>query len=99
MARKFYSAYVEHHMRYYARYEKPNFFRCHADERSWYACKYVLDELSEKDRERILEIYRLGDTIPDNIYQLAKSENLNQDWLWKLLADFERNVALKRGLI
>lgn len=99
MGRKYYSSYIEHHMRFHARFEKPVFFSSDADERSWYACQYVLDELSEKDREMILTIYREVGTIPDNVYNLAEKQGISEGRIWKILGDFENKVATKRGLI
>ncbi len=86
-------------MRFYARYSKPNYFRSDADRKNWLACKNALKEFSAEDRERLLTIYRDGDTIPDNVYQLSKKENINQDSIWKLIGDLERKVAKRRGLI
>lgn len=99
MARNFYSAYIEHCMRFYARYSHVNCFRSDADRKNWFACEDALKEFSETDRERLICIYREGDTISDNVYQLAKKENINQDSVWKLIGDLERKVAQKRGLI
>lgn len=99
MARSFYSAYIEHCMRFYARYKKPEYFRSDADKKNWLACDNALKDFSAEDRERLLTLYREGDTIPDNVYQLAKKEKINQDTLWKLLGDFERKAAKRRGLL
>ena len=99
MARNFYSAYVEHCMRFYPRYPKPNRFRSEADKKNWYSCEYALKDFTEKDREWLITIYTEGDTIPDNVYALSKKEKLNQEVLWKLINDLERKVAKKRGLI
>lgn len=99
MARNFYSAYIEHCMRFYARYSKPNHFRHDADRKNWLACDNALKDFSAEDRERLLTIYREGDTIPDNVYHLSKKEKVNQDTIWKLLGDLERKVAKRRGLI
>ena len=95
MARSFYSAYIEHCMRFYARYKKPEFFRSDADKKNWLACDNALKNFSAEDRERILILYREG----DNVYYLAKKENINQDALWKLIGDLERKIAKRRGLI
>lgn len=99
MARNFYSAYIEHCMRFYARYSKPNHFRSDADKKNWIACENALNEFSDEDRERLLSIYRDGDTISDNVYQLSKKEKINQDTIWKLIGVLERKIAKRRGLI
>lgn len=99
MSKYFYSAYVEHCMRFYARFSKPNHFRSEADKKNWYACDYALKDFSEKDRERLIIIYSEGDTVADNVYNLAKKEKIDQNILWKLINDLERKIAKKRGLI
>lgn len=99
MARSFYSGYVEHCMRFYTRYPKPNYFRSEADKKNWNACEHALKDFSEQDRAWLITIYREGDTIADNVYQLATKERMNQDVLWKLLSELEHKIAKRRGLI
>lgn len=98
MSRTFYSEYVNHCLRFYARHENPK-FRSDADKHNWKACDNALKSFSDNDREMLLYIYREGDTVPDNIYQLAKERNVSQDSLWKLVNEIERKVAKKRGLL
>ena len=78
--RTFYSEYVQHCMRFYARHANPKF-------------------RSDKEREMLLTIYREGDTIPDNIYNLSVALEIKQDILWKLVNELERKVAKRRGLV
>lgn len=47
----------------------------------------------------LLTIYREGDTIPDNIYNLSVALEIKQDILWKLVNKLERKVAKRRGLV
>lgn len=94
----FYSDYVNHCLRFYSRHTDPE-FRSEADKLNWLACKEALAEFNEKDRETLTTIFREGDTIPDNVYQMAKSLNTKQDGIWRLVSDLERKVAKKRGLI
>lgn len=99
MGRNFYSAYVEHCMRFYARYRKPKYFRSDADKKNWAACDNALKDFSAEDKERILTLYREGESIPDNVHRLAKKENISEDTLWKLIGELERKAAKRRGLI
>lgn len=98
MARAFYSEYVNHCLRFYARHPKPNFHSA-ADKNNWSACDNALKGFSDSDREMLLTIYREGDTIPDNIYQMAKERGVKQDSIWKLVNELERKVAKRRGLL
>ena len=99
MNRPFYSEYVRHCMRFYARNtEKPR-FKSRADENNWYACHRALDNYSEQDSTILIQVYGMRDTIEDNVYWVAKTYHLDQRVIWDMLKDFERCVARKRGLI
>lgn len=97
--RTFYSEYVTHCLRFYSRYPKPNHFRTEADKKNWQASDNALKGFSDSDREMLIAIYREGDTIPDNVYQMAKKLNVKQDNIWKLITELERKVAKRRGLL
>lgn len=98
MARAFYSQYVNHCLRFYARYSNPKFYS-ESDKHNWAACDYALKEFSDSDREMLLTIYREGDTIGDNIYHMAKSNGMSQDTIWKLVDELKCKVAKRRGLL
>lgn len=85
-------------MRFYSRYPDIKKFRTKRDQKNWEACHYVLKRFSKPIREILLEIYSEGDTIPDNVYQVSKRLNIEQDVLWNLIADMESKIAKKRGL-
>lgn len=96
--RAFYSEYVNHCLRFYARHTKP-IFHSEADKKNWNACDNVLKSFSDSDRDMLLSIYTEGDTMPDNVYQMAKSKGIEQDTIWKLIGVLERKVAKRRGII
>lgn len=98
MGRAFYSQYVNHCLRFYARHPKPK-FHSEADKNNWYACDNALKGFADSERDILLTIYSEGDTIPDNVYQMAKAKNLKQEYLWKLVNELERKVAKRRGLL
>lgn len=99
MTRPFYSEYVRHCMRFYARNtEKPR-FNTEVDKNNWYACHRAIEPYSEQDRTIILEVYGMRDTIADNVYCVAKANDLDQKVIWDMMKDFERSVARKRGLL
>lgn len=98
MARAFYSQYVNHCLRFYARYQKPK-FHSEVDKRNWTACKDALKDFSEQDREMLITIYRDGDTVADNVYQMSKDKGISQDTLWKLINELEYKIAKRRGLL
>lgn len=99
MNRPFYSEYVRHCMRFYARNtEKPR-FNTEVDKNNWYACHRALDNYSEQTYIILTQVYGMHDTIADNVYWVAKTYNLDQKVIWDTMKDFERSVAKKRGLI
>lgn len=98
MGKTFYSEYINHCLRFFARHPHPN-FRNDADKENWKACEKALKSFSNTDREMLIQIYAGGDTISDNIYTMAKEKGINQDALWKLVKELERKVAKRRGLL
>lgn len=100
----YYSEFVRHCLRYYIKtldegHGGHPIFRSDADRENWSACHQVLKDYSEKDMEVLAYLYRAGDTIPDKIYELAKSKGVNQDTIWHLVNTVERKVAKRRGLM
>jgi len=96
--RTFYSEYVQHCMRFYARHPRPK-FRSDADKQNWNACDNALKGFTDKERDILMAVYREGDTIPDNVYKLSVDRNIKQDTIWKLINELERKVAKRRNLI
>ena len=96
--RTFYSEYVRHCMRFYARHTNPK-FRSDVDKKNWFACDSALKGFTNEEQEMLLTIYRERDTIPDNIYNLSVSLEIKQDILWNLMNELERKIAKRRGLV
>ena len=99
MNRPFYSEYVRHCMRFYSRNTKNPRFNTEVDKNNWHACHRAIERYSDKDKEILIMVYALYDTIADNVYEIAKVHNLDQSIIWDMLKEFERSVAKKRGLI
>lgn len=99
MNRPFYSEYVRHCMRFYARNPDKPHFNTEVDENNWWACFRAIDRYSEHDKDILLRVYALYDTIADNVYEVAKERQIDQNIIWDMLKDFERIVAKKRGLL
>lgn len=99
MNRPFYSEYVRHCMRFYARnMEKPH-FNTEVDKNNWYACHRALERYSEQDKNILIRVYGWFDTIADNVFAVAKADHIDQTVIWDMIKDFERSVAKKRGLL
>ena len=95
----YYVEYVNHILRFFARYPEVGTFKNSIDERNWRVAKKVLDELPEEDRNVIIEVYRRGDTIPDNIFNISKEMGVRQDCLWTMLKTTTKRIAEERELI
>lgn len=96
--RTFYSEYVQHCMRFYARHPRPK-FRSDADKHNWNACDSAMKGFTDKEQDILMTVYREGDTIPDNVYKVSVDRNIKQDTIWKLINELERKVAKRRNLI
>lgn len=99
MNKHFYSEYVRHCMRFYSRNTNKPRFNTEVDKNNWYACYKAIDPYSERDKDILIRVYGMYDTLADNVYEVAKLYNIDQNIIWDMLKDFERIVARKRGLI
>jgi hypothetical protein len=86
-------------MRFYARNLIKPRFNTEVDKNNWYACDKAIERYSDRDRNLLLLVYGMHDTLADNVYEVAKTYNIDQNIIWDLIKDFERVVAKKRGLL
>ena len=100
-----YSEFLRHCLRYYIKTLDEGKggipkFRSDAERENWRACYEALKDCSESDMDTISTIYRPGgDTIPDKIYMLSKTQRVSQDTIWHLINTTERKIAQQRGLV
>lgn len=99
MNRPFYSEYARHCLRFYSRNADKPRFNTEVDKNNWYACHKALERYSDQDKGIIIRVYALYDTIADNVYEVAKEYEIDQNIIWDLLKEIERSVAKKRGLL
>jgi hypothetical protein len=99
MNRPFYSEYVRHCMRYYARNTNKPRFNTEVDKNNWYACHSAIGHCSDRDRDILVRVYGSHDTLSDTVYETARAYDIDQNIIWDMLKDFERVVAKKRGLL
>lgn len=93
-----YSEYVRHAIRFYSRYLDKTTFKNKVDEANWYACRNVIRDYSLRDKYILTYVYGAMDTIGDNVYAMANKYNIHQNIIWDMMKDFERKVAIERGL-
>lgn len=94
----FYSDYITHILRYYARHDK-KYSDNEISKLNWCACDSVLKTLPTKDRSILMEVYWEKDTLADSIYQVSRQNGISQNNIWTLVRSVEAKIAKARGLI
>lgn len=98
MSKPFYSDYVTHMLRYYARYDK-KYSDNEISKQNWNVCHSVLKTLPIKDRSILMDVYWESDTLADSIYQVSRQNGISQNNIWTLIRSVEAKIAKVRGLI
>lgn len=97
--RPFYAEYVNHCMRFYCRNTvKPSSFKTEVDKKNWEACDTVMKVYTPEERDILISVYSMNDTMGDNVYNTAAKHDVCQDQVWNLITDIGRRVAKQRGL-
>lgn len=97
--RAYYSAYVRHCLRFYAKYPEPE-FRTEADRKDWNAVKTVFDGLESTVRNTVQELYGVsGENLPVKVKEISSRDGVRPDQLYHLMVNIENEVAKARGLI
>ena len=99
MNKPYYTEYVRHCLRFYSRNPTIARFNSLVDKENWYACHRVIENYSDRDTFIILRVYSGYDTIADNVYDVARLHNIDQNIIWDMIKDLERTIAKKRGLL
>lgn len=98
MTKPCYSDYIRHAIRFYARYSQKRSFKNDVEKANWWSCHEVIKSYSDMDKEMLLYAYGAFDTLGDNVYVIAKKYNIDQNYIWDMMKEFERKVAIERGL-
>lgn len=93
-----YTDYVRHALRFYARYHKKPIFKTSTDKVNWWSCHNAIRPYSERDKDILIYVYGAFDTIADNVYAMANKYHIHQNIIWDMMKEFEREVAIERGL-
>ena len=104
MAKRFYTDYINHMLRFYARNVRSGDvvrlkFKSEVDKLNWRSVNRVLHNLPERDKDIIIEVFGRGDTLADNIYEVRKELAINQDVIWTLVSKVTNKIAKARRLI
>lgn len=98
MSKPCYCEYVRHAIRFYSRYLDKTAFKNTVDEANWNACDRAICGYSSRDKYILTYVYGSFDTIADNVYAMANRYQIHQNFIWDMMKDFERKVAIERGL-
>ena len=99
MSRPFYSEYVRHSLRFYTRNLTKPTFKSEADKNNWLSCYSVIKSYPEDKKNILITVYSGYDTLPDEVYSIAKALHINQNLIWDLMKEVEHKIARRRGLI
>lgn len=104
MSRPFYSEYVRHALRYYARNYSTSVeghppFKTDVDKCNWMSCHSVIQKYPLKEKNILVSVYGGFDTLADEVYGVSKRYSINQNEIWDLMKDAEKRIATRRGLI
>ena len=94
-----YTSYVRHALRFYSRYLHIKEFKNEVDKANWLACHRAIQSYSLTDKDILVCVYGERDTLGDNVYNVSRRYKVSQDVVWEMMREFERKVAVERGLI
>lgn len=95
----FYSDYVRHCLRFYARYHDPiPVFRSNIDLENWEACETVLDKHLDY-KQLVFDIFCEKGSVMNAVTKIATELNCTESSIWNILFDIEKDIAIERGLI
>ena len=66
---------------------------------NWTVCHEVLNSLTDQQRAAILDVYRRGRNIQENVAYVAAMHGMSENKLWQLLNSTNRLFAKTRGLL
>ena len=93
-----YTSYVRHALRFFSRYLHITEFKNEVDKENWLACRRAIQGYSPTDKDILVCVYGEPDTLGDNVYNVSKRYGVRQDTIWEMMREFERRVAVERGL-
>jgi len=106
--KQYYTNYVSHCLRYYARHPEP-VFKTQAERKDWEACDRALKKWNDKTREWLTLVYkaprdaagnyRYENSMNDCVVTVSEITGISTDAIWKELKALEREVAVERGLL
>ena len=95
-----YADYTNYCMKFYvSNTPKPATFKTEVDKKNWEACDSVMRVYTPVEKEILLSVYSMNDTMSDIIYAVSKKLDVCQDQVRNLIRDCSYRIAKRRGLI
>jgi len=93
--------YVNYMIRLYTRNceKQQRNFRREVDQRNFETVQRVLNDLSEWDKNVIIEVFKRKDPIKHIVVEVSKKFGVNPDVVWTVLSKVSRKIAKERDLI
>ena len=96
--KKHYADFATYALRAYFSPERPQ-EPTEAEQENEEACKTVCEEMDERTRNILKDVYTRKDIMSDNVFAVSKAWEISQDDLWTLISKTEKRFAKERGLI
>lgn len=95
----YYEDYITHAMRYYMSHRMPGDHKSPADAANWEACDAAMKELNTTQLVIIADVYARGGLLKDAVRETAEERKLQEDYVWKIVHQFNRSAAHHRNLL
>lgn len=94
----YYSPFVSHCVRFYAKFPNATRFASNVDKRNWEAVKKTLDKYPHNEATMLVKVYDSGN-IECNINSISRKIGMDKSSFWKIIRSFEHSVAKNRGIV
>lgn len=95
----YYEDYITHAMRYYIGHRMPGDHKSPADAANWEACDAAMKELQTYQVAIIADVYVRKGLLRDAVRETAEERKLNEDYVWKIVHQFNKSAAQHRNLV
>ena len=94
----FYSEYVKHMMRFYSRSLDMTTFKSKVDELNWLICHDTLEQYP-KYKYILIDVYAGYGLLDEEVEKASIKYYVEKKVIWDVMKQFERDLALNRGLL
>lgn len=95
----YYEDYITHAMRYYISHRTPGDHKSPADAANWEACDAAIKDSPTYQVAIIADVYTNKGLLREAVKKTAEERKLNEDYVWKIVHQFNRSAAHHRNLL